>query len=300
MNWVVFSLFSAVAFTAYSVAQKRTLDRHVRGPAAFSALACVMHGAVASVILFFAPPDWLSWSVAAVILAGSVHAGIQILTAYAFRREGDVTRIVPVLDAYPLFVLVLAVALLDESLTPIKWGAVGLVVAGVVIASQRQNPAGERLSLFNPSVIAVIGASVGIALYSVLAKMAMAMGGMSILQIYAVSWLAALPWTFGAAWFADRAQLKAALASPPALWGSGAAQAALFAAFITGFIAFESGPVSLSAALMSIRPVLLLLWVALGTISLRSMLSRPHVSGDGRARWASAGLVVLGAGGMAL
>ena len=300
MNWVVFSLISAVAFTAYSVAQKRTLDRHVRGPAAFSALACVMHGAVASVILFFAPPDWLSWSVAVIVLAGTVHAGIQILTAYAFRREADVTRIVPVLDAYPLFVLALAVALLDESLTPVKWGAVGLVVAGVVIASRRETPSGGRLSIFNPSVIAVVAAAVGIGFYSILAKMAMAMGGLSILQIYAVSWLAALPWTFGAAWFTDRAGLKAAFASPSALRNSGAAQAAMLAAFITGFIAFESGPVSLSAALMSIRPVLLLLWVGMGAISLHSILSRPRLSGDGRARWASSGLVVLGAGVMAL
>lgn len=300
MNWVVFSLVSAVAFTAYSMLQKRALDRHVQGPAAFSALACVMHGAVAGVILLFSPPDWLSWGVVVIALAGTVHAGIQLLTAYAFRRESDVTRIVPVLDAYPLFVLVMAVALLDESLTPVKWGAVGMVVAGVVIASQHQSLPGGRASLLNPSVVAVLTASVGIAVYSVLAKMAMEIGGLSVLQLYAISWLAALPWTFGAAWFGERAKLKAAFASPPALWNSGAAQAAMLAAFVTGFIAFESGPVSLSAALMSIRPVLLLLWVALGTLSLRSLLSRPHVSGEGRARWASAGLVVLGAGVMAL
>ncbi|MCY4449436.1 MAG: EamA family transporter [Chloroflexi bacterium] len=293
MDWVVLSLASAVAFTAYSVIQKRVLDRHVDGAVTFAALSCIPHAFIASVILLVAPPDWFSWPVLAMAIAGTLHAAIQLLSSYAFCRESDISRIVPIFDAYPLLVLVMAVVVLGESLTPLKAGAAVLVAFGVMVASWHQSLPGARIKL-NRSLLAILGAALAIATYSVLAKAVI--GHMSIWQMYAVSWAFSIPWLASMAWFRNRAGIREALASRPALISTGVAQVIILFAFVVSFMAFEQGPVSLSTAIMSTRPVLLLFWVAASGMSVRAVLGKR----EGRSRWVSASMVTAGVGVMAV
>jgi drug/metabolite transporter (DMT)-like permease len=286
-------LASALAFTAYSVIQKRVLDRHVDGAATFAAISCIPHAFVAGVILLLSPPNWFSWPVLAMAVAGTLHAAIQLLSSYAFRREADISRIVPIFDAYPLFVLVMAVMALGESLTPLKAGAALLVTVGVMVASWHQSLPGARIRL-NRSLLAILGSALCIALYSVLAKAVV--GEMSILQMYAVSWAFSIPCLMGTSLLRNRAGLREALASRPALVSTGVAQAVILFAFMVSFMAFELGPVSLSTAIMSTRPVLLLFWVAASGMSVRAVLGRR----EGRSRWVSASFVTAGVGVMAV
>ena len=297
MDWVVLSLVSAVSFTAYSLVQKYALDRHVDGASTYAALACIPHGLLAAVILLVSPPDWLSWPVLAMALAGTLHAAIQLLSGYAFRREADISRIVPIMDAYPLFVLVMAVVLLGEMLTPLKAGAAVLVTVGVMVASRHHALPGSRIRL-NLTLLVVLGAACCIAVYSVLAKAAV--GELSVWQMYAVSWTFSAPWVMSAAWWGNRAGVRKALASQPALVTVVGSQAIILVAFVVSFMAFESGPVSLSTAIMSTRPVLLLFWIVASGISVRAVLGRRTSFGAGRSRWVSALLVTAGVGVMAL
>ncbi|MCY4583234.1 MAG: EamA family transporter [Chloroflexi bacterium] len=297
MDWVVLSFAAAVAFTAYSVIQKRVLDRHVDGAVTFSALACIPHGVIAGVILLADPPNWFSWPVLVMAFAGTSHAAIQLLSACAFRREADISRIVPIMDAFPLFVLVMAVLFLGESLTPLKAGAALLVTGGGMVASWYQSLPGARIKL-NRSLVIILAAAFAMATYSVLAKAAT--GQMSVLQMYAVSWTFSIPWLMGTSLLRNPSGLHRALTSRPALISTGAAQAIILIAFLTALTAFELGPVSLSSAVMSTRPVLLLFWVVATGMSVRAVLGRRTSFGEGRARWASALLVTAGVGVMAL
>ncbi len=295
MDWVVLSLIAAVAFTAYTLLQKRALDRHV-GAVTFTALAGLAHIGVAVAILIVSPPNWLSWGVAAMAMGGLLHVCIQLLSSYALRQTSDVSRIVPVLDAYPLFVMVMAVVWLGEELTFLKWGAALLVMAGVMVASFAQTLPGNRLRL-NRSALAVFAASAAIALYTVLAKSAS--DQVSVWQMYAISWLFAFPGVMVAARVSGMGQVASALRSKGALTLVGLAQVVIVFAFWCGLTAIDQGPVSLSSAIMSTRPVLLLLWVAATGISLRRMLDRREPRREVRARWGSAVLVTAGVGAMA-
>ena len=293
MDWVVLSLLAAVAFTAYSLVQKRVLDRYVDGAVTFAALACMPHALIASVILLADPPNWFSWPVLAMAFAGTSHAAIQLLSAHAFRREADISRIVPIMDAFPLFVLGMAIVFLGEALTPLKAGAALLVTGGVMAASWHQSLPGARIRL-DRSLVVILGAAFFMATYSVLAKSAT--GQMSILQMYAVSWMFSAPWLMGTSLWRNPSGLYTALTSRPALISTGLAQAIILFAFVVALKAFESGPVSLSSAIMSTRPVLLLFWVAASGMSVRAVLGRR----EGRSRWVSASLVTAGVGAMAV
>ena len=296
MDWVVLSLLGAVAFTAYSLVQKRILDRYVDSASTFAALACIPHGLLAAAILLVSPPDWFSWPVLAMALAGVFHAAIQLLGSYAFRRETDISRIVPIMDAYPLFVLVLALVLLGEVLTPLKAGSAILVTVGVMVASRHQALPGARITL-NRTLLAALASALAIAFYAVLAKAAI--GEMSIWQMYAVSWAFSAPCLMSTALLGNRTNVRKALASRPAVVSVGVSQVITLFAFIVSFMAFESGPVSLSTAIMSTRPVLLLFWVVASGMSVRAAFGKPTSFGTGRSRWASAGLVTGGVAVMA-
>ena len=297
MDWVALSLIAAVAFTAYTLLQKRALDRHVSGAAAFGAMSALAHIGIAGLILIVSPPDWLSWGVAAMAVAGVIHGGVQLLTGYALRRATDVSRIVPVLDAHPLLVMVMAVLWLGEALTPLKWGAALMVVVGVMIASFYQTLPGDRLRL-DGSVLAIVAAAIGIACYSILVKSVA--GQISVWQMYALSWTFAFPCLMAAGRLSGMDRVTSAFRSKNALAVVGLAQAVLLLAFISSLMAIEHGPVSLSTAIMSTRPVLLLLWMAATGLSLRRVVERREPFREARVRWGSAFLVVAGVGVMAL
>lgn len=296
MGWVLLSLLSAVAFTAFTIVQKRTFDRHVGNAVTFFAVATLMQVSIAVAVLSFSPPQWLSAGVAVMAVVGTLQAVAHLLQGYAIKRETDVSRIVPVLDSYPLFVIIIAVVFLGEVVTPLKGAAAFMVVSGAVLASWHQALPGERVRI-NRSLVAILGAAVAMSVMAILFKLASA--DLTVLQMMSLTWLFAAPGYLVAARIAHTGEeIRATLRSVPAVGLIGATQVAMLIAMIAGLAAIAIGPVSLSTAIMGTRPVLLLLWVVASECGLRDALRRRRERCLGRTRWASAGLVTVGVGAM--
>ena len=299
MNWVVLSLISAVAFTVVTIVQKRTLDRHVRGVVTFNASAAVMQVSVALVLLTLSPPNWFSSAIAIMMVVGLLQATVWLLQSYAISREADVSRIVPVLDSFPLLVLIIAVVFLGESLTPLKWIAVLMVIGGVTLASWHHALPGERVR-FNRSFFAIVGAMIGMSLMAVLFKVASA--DLSVVQMVATAWLFAAPMHFAAMRLTNGGvnNVLAVFRSRSSFGWVALTQVGLVVAIFTGLTAITLGPLSLSTAIMSTRPVLLVLWVVASGLSFKRAASGGVGRGPMRSRMASASLVTVGVGAMAL
>jgi drug/metabolite transporter (DMT)-like permease len=297
MNWVLLSLVSAAAFTVLTVLQKRTLDRHIQGVVPFNAVAAIIQVSIASVLLLLSPTDWFSGPVLLMVGVGAIQAFIWLLQGYAINREADVSRIVPVLDSFPLLVLIIAVVFLGEVLTPVKWFAVLVVIAGVLLASWHQALPGERVRL-NRSLVAIFGATVGMALLTVSFKVASA--DLSVMQMIGLSWLFAAPFHFIAASVTHSgSEVRRVLRSRPAFGMVGLTQVMILIALFSGLAALSIGPVSLTTAIMGTRPVMLVLWVLASGISFKRAASGTGPRKPLRARLASASLVTVGVGVMA-
>ena len=299
MSWVALSLLAAVAFTANSILIKDLLDRGRMRPYALAGLAPAFHILPAIVILALRPPsDWASTAVLVTLLAGLTVVGVQVLSYVAFHREPDISRAVPVLDAFPVFVVILAVVFLDERLTPVTWAAAALVVAGAMIASQHQALPGERIAL-NRSVGLLVSASMLIAVATILYKVAVP--HLDPWQMYGLSWVVAAPaytmvlWATGSTREARTLITTARVAVP-----AGIGAVAMFAAFVTSFYAFESGPVTLASAIMSIRPLLVLAWVVLVGVRLARVWKGQVAYRSLRAQGVAAVLVTVGVTTMAV
>jgi len=297
MDWVLLSLISAVGFTAMTIVQKRTLERHVNGAVVFNAVAALPQLGGAVVILALSPPDWSSAAVAIMLAAGVAQATVWLLQGYAINREKDISRIVPVLDSHPLLVLIIAIVALGEVLTPIKWIAVLMVIAGAIIASWHQALPGERVRL-NRSLFAVLGAAVAMAVVTVLFKIASA--ELSIVQMVGLAWVVSAPIHLIIARVTHVGhEMRRVLGSGRALRMVSVTQVAFVVAIFSGVAALSLGPVSLATAIMGTRPVMLLLWVVISGLSVGNALrGRPEQGGMG-IKWASASLVTVGVGVMA-
>jgi drug/metabolite transporter (DMT)-like permease len=298
MEWVLLSVVSVVGFTGMTVVQKRALDHYVNGAVTFNAVASMMQLAVAVVLLTISPiDDWFSRGVLLMVAAGTLQALQWLLQLYALNRATDVSRIVPIMDSFPLVVLIISVVLLGEVLTPIKWLAVLMVVGGAVLASLSQAIPGERVRM-DRSFAAIIGAMLGMALLTVLFKLG-SEEDLALTQMLGLAWLFAAPVHLIVARIAHAgADVGAALRSRAAVGSIGFTQLLMLVAFMAGLGAISLGPLSLTTAIMGTRPVMLLLWFMASGFSVRKAL-RGQPGQSHRKQWASASLVTAGVGAMA-
>lgn len=273
MDWIVLSLFSAFSFSAYTIVQKYAFQRQLSSFVAFAFWGALFHLGFAVTILVVKPLplSWTSLPVLIVLGMGVLHACFSLLVNKVIQGEEEVSRVVPVVDTYPVFIAILAVLLLGEALTLSKWLAMGLVMAGAFLASRHEALPGSRVTL-NRSFFLLLSASMGIAIYSIAAKYAL--GHMSFWHIYALSWIGSTPTIVLAAHsLHEWREVRIGAGSIRSLAFTWSAHAILVLAFITSFIAFTLGPVALSSAIMASRPLIVLAYVTLIGIFLPRVLA---------------------------
>ena len=299
MNWIVLSLISALAFSAYGIVQKYAFQKQLSSSVAFAFWGVPFHLALAVAILVAKPLSlpWVSLPVLIVLGAGVLNAGFTLLLNKVVQGEEEVSRIVPVVDTYPVFIAVLAVLLLGETLTPLKWLAMALVVSGAFLASWHHALPGSRVKL-GSSFFLLLLASLGIAIYSVAAKYAL--GHLSFWHVYALSSTASAP-AFILAVHTLRAwpDVRRGANSIGSLVTTLSAHVILLSAFVTGFMAFTLGPVSLSSSIMASRPLIVLVYATLIGIFLPKVLAEKTSSRAMMQKGLAASLVTLGVGAMA-
>ena len=94
--------------------------------------------------------------------AGAFQGLGLALMFYMLKRE-DVSRVIPIFQTSPIFVFMLALVFLDESLSLLQWLAVFLAVAGAVLAATKRS---EVSGALRPSpafaVLFLAAAAVGV------------------------------------------------------------------------------------------------------------------------------------------
>jgi drug/metabolite transporter (DMT)-like permease len=102
---------------------------------------------------------------------------------YTLKRE-EVSRVVPVVSTYPIFVAIMAIPLLGETLGYLHWTAIIVVVVGAVMVSVKRNPGGST-SWLGATFLLLSGSSLLMAVADVTSKYAL--GYISSWNLYWVS-----------------------------------------------------------------------------------------------------------------
>ncbi len=299
MVWMAFAVTSAVLASASSILQKELLQNHFRSYYAVYAMGGLTQLLFSTGIVLVFGDLWElpAWVLLAGLALGAFNALVSIAIIKGFSME-DVSRVVPIIDSYPMFVVLLGVLFLGESLHMLQWLAAVAIMLGATLASAPEGGQGGRLRL-GRAVFLLLLASAGIAVYNVSAKALLDYS--SFWDLFALTFFGGAPVFLAAGVRREaRQEIIATLAHPrKRTYLFALLQTCGFCAFIVWFLAVNEGPGGLVSIVTSMRPVLVLAYIMasrwlLALLEHRSLSLRAY-----RRQIAAAGLVTLGVAAIA-
>jgi len=135
MDWVIFSLLSRALWAADNVVDKLLIGKHLKDSVVLTLIAGISALFLSLVIIIFNGLSWIGFiPVVLAIFAGT----IQILAIFAFYQaiaKEEISRVIPLFQFTPPFVLIFSFLFLGEVLTTSYYFAFVLILAGGFLIS---------------------------------------------------------------------------------------------------------------------------------------------------------------------
>ena len=272
MSWIALTLVSAAILGMIGVLDKAFLYHYARSLRTLPLLIAISHVPIGIAFIAISPMEELTVAAASWSLAAGVLGGLSAVVFFKVMAKREVTRTIPVVQTYPIFVAPLAVLFLDESLRAFHWFAILVTVAGAVMMSMRQD-AGGRGFVLDRSFYELLGASLLLAGMNLAAKQAVETLPVLLVHGLRSFGLAAVLMAFGARREPLDEVRRMIAERSPALGLFGLNE---FVIVNTGMIlnlwATSLGPVSLVSALTGSSSLFLLVYSTLLGLRFRGLL----------------------------
>ena len=173
-DWVSIAVLSAAVLGLVNIIDSHLISKRMPSLRAFLLPVGIIH-LIYSLVLFnlFPLPEGTGiWPVLVAIASGILRTGAVSIMLYSLKRE-EVSRVIPVVYTYPIFVAIMAAPLLGETMYYLQWIAIIIVVAGAVMVSVRRSPAGSATWLGKPLLL-LFGSSLLFAMADIASKHALA------------------------------------------------------------------------------------------------------------------------------
>ena len=174
VNWTSVAILSSATFAVVNILDSHLISKRMPSLRAFLLPVGIFHLIYALLSFYLFPlPEGIGIGPVLVAVASGIlrTAGVTIMLYYLQREE--VSRVIPVVYTYPIFVAIIAVPLLGETLAHLQWLAIIIVVAGAVMVSTGQSPSGSTIWLGKP-LLFLFGSSLLLAVADVTSKYALA------------------------------------------------------------------------------------------------------------------------------
>ena len=134
--WIIFSLTSSFLFAIVSVIDKYGVFDHTNlSPKFLNMYVGFSNAIVGTVVLVsFGVTDFFSSTTLLALTVGMVQ-GLSLIILFWSLKNNDVTRVMPIWSAYPLWVLLIALTLTNETLTFNQLFCILLLISGSIIAN---------------------------------------------------------------------------------------------------------------------------------------------------------------------
>jgi len=139
--WVIVALASAACFGVVSVIDKRLLDHHLPSVSVlYLWIAIVLTFYLVMVLAAIGIPQDPPADALLMGLASGLSTGAGLALMFAGLKLDEASRAIAITQINPIFVALLAVLFLGETLVPLQWGAIILAVSGTMLISLRELP----------------------------------------------------------------------------------------------------------------------------------------------------------------
>jgi len=277
MTWITASLVVAAALGLVNVIDSHLITKRMPSFWAYLLPVSVIHIIYGLVFLNLYPltdgVPAFAWLITAV---AAVTRTLAILLMLNAMRTEEVSRVIPVVNIYPVFVAILAVPLLGEALNWLQWMAILITVAGAVLISIRWRGQGGGARL-RKSFIMLLASGLLLGVSNTAAKYAL--DYVSFWNMYSISdlcygtiffLLAARPGVFR--------ELRDMAKRGTALKLLALNETLTLGGYILSFWAMERGPVSLASTVMGTRPFFVFLYTLVLSRALPGVLLEEHLS----------------------
>ncbi len=164
MNWADAAIISTAIMGVVNIIDSHLVTKRVPSFKAFLVLAGIL-SAVNGAVLFglFPLPHDIGATVLLITIASGILRALGVLLILHILQTGEVSRIIPVVHSHPVFVAILAVLLLGETLVHLQWIAIIITVAGAMLISfQRGSRIGIGRVLAKPLLASLLLAAANI------------------------------------------------------------------------------------------------------------------------------------------
>ena len=144
VDWVSIAVISTAVIGLVNIIDSHLISRRMPSLQAFLLPAGIISLVYGLVIFYLFPlPDDIGiWPLIVTVASGIARTLSLLILLYTLKKE-EVSRVIPMVSTYPVFVAIIAVPLLEETLNYLQWIAIIIVVAGAVVVSTRQSPTGS-------------------------------------------------------------------------------------------------------------------------------------------------------------
>lgn len=173
MGWVSIALLSTSIFGIVNIIDSHLLTRRLPGLRAFLLPVGIIHLIYGCVLFFLFPlPDNISvWQILVAVTSSLLRTAAIIIMLYTLTKE-EVSQVIPLVYTYPIFVVIMAVPLLGETLHYLECLAIIMVVAGAVLVSFRRSSYGSIIWRGKPLLL-LFGSSLLLAMADITGKYAL-------------------------------------------------------------------------------------------------------------------------------
>ena len=276
MNWIIYSLGSALTFAVVSALDKVLIQRFVTNPRAFIVLVGLIQFGLAAIVLPFAQFSGYEVDTALIACASGFLAGIYLVLMFWVMRMQDVSRVVPITSTHPIFVAVLAQMFLGEIISGLAWVGIVVTVCGAALMSfgptARRSERGMN-QVFPFALLMVSSLAFGLSQY--LTKVVA--DDIDILSMFVWRGLglgiACVGIMIHKSMFPD---LVRAIRDPVSISLTILTEGVLvLVAVILQLLAIYSGPVSLAVTVMAIRPLFVFILGIVLSLGVSGVLNEP-------------------------
>lgn len=251
--WITAAIGATAILGVVNIIDSHLIAKRMPSLRAFLLPVGIMHLGWGLIIFGVFPlPGGIGTAPLVVAFGSGIVRSVGILLMLSLMRSEDVSRIIPVVHTFPIFVAILAVPLLGESLGYVEWLAISMTVAGAVLISARWDVGGRQIHL-HKSFAALMASSLFLGVANTASKYAL--DDMSFWNMYSVNAIC-----FGVVFLAvsvrvrTLGEFRSMKERNPAMALVAFGECVALTGIIMSFWAIEQGPVSLVSAVLGVRP----------------------------------------------
>lgn len=253
MIWITTAIISAAIMGVVAIIDSHLISKRMPSFRAYLLPVGITHLVFGLIILGLYPlPGEISSTALIVAFASGVIRSAGVLLMLMAMRSEEISRVIPVVHTFPIFVAILAVPLLGEALGYMEWLAIFMTVAGAVLISIQRGAGGQGARL-RKSFTMLLGSSLLLGVASIATKYAL--DYLSFWNMYSITaicfsviflFLSLRPRILNELrYMKERSRALALLTLNEFI---------VVVGIVLSFWAIERGPVSLVSTILSVRP----------------------------------------------